>query len=187
MLVLILGPSGAGKSKVIEELVRRYKWIPINSYITRPPREEDQFKISIDASAYDKLRASKQLFSDVSQLGHSYGVLTCDIESAIADSSPHVIDFSHSRRLDVFAQVPHLAVALVPESEAELIRRLAVSGRSAREKDALADMAAVQREAREPSDAALAPLLVLNERDRFAEAADHIVQLFGLRAINLIG
>lgn len=187
MLVLILGPSGAGKSKVIEELVRRYRWLPITSYITRPPRAQDQFKVSISAAKYAELRATNQLFSDVSLLGHSYGVLACDIESAIADSSPHVIDFSHSRRLDVFAQVPHLAVALLPESETELIRRLEEAGRSARKQDALADMAAVQREARDSSDTALTPLLVLNERNRFSEAADHIVQLFELRAAKFRG
>jgi len=182
MLTLILGPSGAGKTAVIDELVCRHGWVPITSYISRPRRIDDKFKESIPEDEYRRLRESRQLFSDVGQLGSFYGILVTDIEAAVADTSRHVLDFAFRQRHAIFLHVPHVAIALLPESENELLRRLTLAGRPERVSQALADLhdVRIESETKQMSSALPPPLVVICERDRVPEAALQIVKLVAM-------
>jgi guanylate kinase len=179
MLILILGPSGVGKTTVIQELVVKHQWIPITSYITRPSREDEKYKTTIPMAEYEILRSSEKLFSDIEQLGHAYGTLAADINLALSAREPYVIDFSYTKRVEVFGHIPHLAVALLPESTAELVRRLSEAGRASRTAQALEDLAALEKEIRLSSQGGIGISLteVLNKRGEVTEAANHIQRL----------
>lgn len=177
MLILILGPSGVGKTTVIQELVTRHGWNPITSYITRPARTQELYKTSIPQTEYHALRAAQRLFSDVDQLGFSYGILAEDIELAIRIDVPYVIDYAFSKRNEIFGQVQHIAIALVPETTEELGLRLNEAGRGDRAEQAFADLSAIQAEAKQSSESGFGLIQVVNERGRIADTAKHICQL----------
>jgi guanylate kinase len=177
MLILILGPSGVGKTTMIQALVTRHHWNPITSYITRPARTQEPYKTSISQADYHALRRARKLFSDVDQLGFSYGILTEDIELAIRSDVPYVIDYAFSKRQRIFGNVRHIAIALVPETTEELRRRLDEAGRGDRAEQAFADLSSIQAEAEQSPDDGVGFIRVVNERDRIAETAQYISQL----------
>jgi guanylate kinase len=174
MLILILGPSGAGKTTVIEELVSNYKWVPINSYITRPARAREMYKISISEAEYLRLRRAGELFSDLEQHGYCYGTSLQEITAALRDSVPHVLDFTYTRRQEVFGGREHTAIALLPETDAELVRRLEEAGREDRIDQALRDLLAINDMVSHSGSSEFAVVPVVNLRNQVAQAAAQI-------------
>lgn len=45
-LIAIIAPSGAGKTTLVNKLHKRFGYIPLKSYTTRPPRENDDTDLS---------------------------------------------------------------------------------------------------------------------------------------------
>jgi hypothetical protein len=77
----------------------------------------------------------------------------------------------------VFADKKHLAIALVPETELELVRRLKDAGRGVRIDQALQDLIAIQEEIASGSGTVHPIVPVVNMRDRVEHAAKQIVAI----------
>ena len=45
-LILLIGTSGSGKTSLANKLYKRYGYVPLKSYTTRPPRENDDADLS---------------------------------------------------------------------------------------------------------------------------------------------
>lgn len=133
MLILLFGPSGAGKSTVANLLVEKHSWLPVISWLTRPERPDELFKISISSSSFDMLAKQGKFWSDVEQNNFRYGLLWCEIRQAIDDPKRfYVLDYSLSSWKRYFADEPTFPVYLGVSSEASLAQRLVSAGRSER-------------------------------------------------------
>ena len=132
MLVIILGPSGVGKSAAIKTLCEKNSWRPIISYVTRPEREDDLYKISISSRSFQMLSELDKLWSDVEQGGYRYGLLRSEIELAVASSEVWIVDFALSSWSKYFSAVDHLLISMQAESDEALRQRLIDSSRSSR-------------------------------------------------------
>jgi len=133
MLVLLFGSSGVGKSSLANLLVERYSWAPVISWITRPERPDELFKVGISDRSFEELARCGKLWSDVEQNGFRYGLLTSEVREAISDPQQfYVLDYGLGSWRKYFAQEKNLAVYVAAESDATLGARLSQSGRADR-------------------------------------------------------
>lgn len=130
MLILLFGPSGVGKSAIANRLVEKHSWVPVISWLTRPERPDELFKVSISPSSFDMLAKHGKLWSDIEQNGHRYGLLGCEVRQAIDDPQQFfVLDYGLSSWQRYFVGVPNLPVYVAAGSDASLTRRLVHAGR----------------------------------------------------------
>lgn len=145
MLVLLLGASGVGKSTIAKLLVDSFGWRPLISWITRPERDDEEFKVAVSNRSYEMLKRHNMLWSDVQQNGHSYGLLRLEVQQAIRDMSAlYVVDYGLASRQKYFLDHPHLPVLIAPDQNAALERRLRSAGRLDRLSGALTANAELQ-------------------------------------------
>lgn len=85
-IYLFVGPSGSGKTTITKELEKKYHYIPISSYTTRPPRYEgEEGHIFVTENEFDNLG---EMAAYTKYNGYRYGVT-----SEIIDKSDlYVID-----------------------------------------------------------------------------------------------
>lgn len=125
MLVLLLGPSGVGKSTIARLLVETSSWLPVISWLTRPERSDEQFKVCISPTSFDMLAKQGKLWSDIEQNGHRYGLLASEVRQALDDPRRfYVLDYGLSSWHQYFAAEPNLPIYVAPESDATLLERL---------------------------------------------------------------
>lgn len=133
MLVLLLGPSGVGKSTIANLLVQNSSWVPVISWLTRPERSDEQFKVSISPTSFDMLAKQGKLWSDVEQNGHRYGLLSSEVRQALDDPSRfYILDYSLPSWRKCFASEPNLPVYVASDDDATLRERLFRAGRPER-------------------------------------------------------
>jgi len=172
MLVLLFGASGVGKSSLANFLVERHSWSPVMSWITRPERADELFKVSISDRSFEELAKCGKLWSDVEQNGYRYGLLTSEVRQAIDDPQRlYVLDYSLAFWRTYFANEKNLVVYVAAESDATLSARLARSGRSERLQGALKAQAELEAWCQENR----AVVRVINEDDALERTADEIV------------
>lgn len=176
MLVVLLGPSGVGKSAAIERLLQDHNWTPLISFVTRPERTGDSFKVSISECSYDMLRSAGKLWSDVTQGKYRYALLRSEVEMALRSSQIFVVDFALASWRDYFAGVPHVSVYMAAETYVELESRLISAGRADRLESSL-------RSARELDEwysaegAAIGAIRLINRTECLQDVVDSIVEV----------
>jgi len=145
MLVLLFGASGVGKSSLGRLLAERHSWVPVMSWITRPERPYELFKVSISERSYDELVRCGKLWSNVEQNGYRYGLLTSEVREAINDPRRfYVLDYSLASWRKYFAEEITFAVFVAAVNDATLTARLARSGRIDRLPGALESQAELE-------------------------------------------
>ena len=150
VLILLLGPSGVGKTSIIEEMVRRFSWTPLMSYVTRASRGRD-FKIHVSHQDFECLAKYGKLWSDVTQLGERYGTSKAEVTLALQGQHEFcILDFSLTRRQEFFSHVPHLPVVVMPESPETLADRLKSIGREDRVRSAQEEMCLLEEIREDP-------------------------------------
>ncbi|WP_128002623.1 hypothetical protein [Piscinibacter defluvii] len=171
MLVLLFGASGVGKSSVATLLVEQDSWVPVISWITRPERPDERFKVNISDRSYEELARCGKLWSDVEQNGHRYGLLTSEVRAAIDDPRRfYVLDYGLTSWRKYFANEKCLAVYVAAGSDATLTARLARSGRMDRLQGALESQAELEAWCQENR----AVVKIVNEDHALEQAAAEI-------------
>jgi guanylate kinase len=132
MLVVLLGPSGVGKSAAIERLLQVHSWTPLISFVTRPERAGDSFKVSISDFSYDMLRTTGKLWSDVTQGEYRYALLRSEVEMAICSPQVFVVDFALASWRKYFSKLSHVSVYMTAETSETLQSRLISADRANR-------------------------------------------------------
>ena len=146
MLVLILGASGIGKSTVIDSLTENHGWLALTSYVTRPAREGETHKRAISDSEYEAMATRGEFWSDVSQSGYRYALLSSEVNQALCDPRQiYVVDYGLENRDVFFKDHSYCTVYLTVDSKIALEERLSAAGRSERLAAALATFDDLER------------------------------------------
>lgn len=85
-IYLFVGPSGSGKTTITHELAKRYGYVAIDSYTTRPPRfDGEPGHVFVTNEEFDNL-GEMAAFTEYN--GHRYGIPS----SVVDESDLYVID-----------------------------------------------------------------------------------------------
>jgi guanylate kinase len=96
--LLLLGPSGVGKSAIIEELsLIDQRFIYVTPYMTRPLREGERNKISIDDAKMNEMAAHGEFLAINELYGIRYATPKLLITRALADNKFPVLDWPISK------------------------------------------------------------------------------------------
>lgn len=102
--LLLLGPSGVGKSVIIVELCRLDgKFVYISPYMTRPLREGEKNKISINNKQMDETSGRGELLAINELYGIRYATPRLPIVEALTKDNFPVLDWPISR-IEVMTQ-----------------------------------------------------------------------------------
>lgn len=85
-LYLFVGRSGSGKTTIVNELQRRYGYVPLSSYTTRPKRSEDE--VGHEFITKDKFDALKGVLAYTKFNGYEY----CSTQEQADRSDLYTID-----------------------------------------------------------------------------------------------
>jgi guanylate kinase len=115
MLMLLYGPTGVGKSTVINILVERYQFSCVTTFTTRPPRDDDRYKISLSEEEFSRYLRSNMIFCEKPPIGgFRYGEHAVELEASTCPDSKWCLDMS----------IKALNVVLLPENTRQLESQL---------------------------------------------------------------
>ena len=138
------------------------------SWITRPERPDELFKVGISDKSFVALAKHGKLWSDVRQNGTCYGLLASEVREAIDDPQRfYVLDYGLASWRKYFAQEKNLPVYVAAGSDATLASRLALANRPDRLSGALEAQAELEAWFEENAEA----VRIINEDKCLEQAA----------------
>lgn len=178
MLVLLYGPSCVGKTSLIRSLNQKYNWPIIPTEMTRQLRPGETEKICITADAFEEKRATGYYICENYLYGNWYGTPLHYIILAQQQADPYLLDMPIKTRYTIFASIPHLGIAVLPESRMALESRINQSGRESRRQYILDEYDNDYNPAKLSADASL--ICIENRNGQLEQAllelASHIVR-----------
>ena len=140
MLTVLYGPSCVGKTTLINILVNRYQWKPINCYLTRDLRSDDVARISITPELFHEKEIRGEFQCVNHQFQSSYGTPRDELINATTISQDsYILDFM----LKNYAQLEdleHTKILILPETRDTLKSQIIAANRKDRESEILLDL-----------------------------------------------
>lgn len=132
LFILLLGPSGVGKSTVIKELARQLDMTYITPVMDRPLRPGETEKISVSPEEFAQREQSGEFIVVNHLYGFRYGTPKTLIEQTLNNRGIAILDFPLAK-LNLLSDYRQRGVLLtfylLPPSDEELARRLAIDNR----------------------------------------------------------